>query len=82
MRLNFSVVASAKVLISSVFASPGTPRTRQWPPAKQAGQHFATNLLLPDDDAPDFGIESRRERRGVVKRWRLGRVLARGAVER
>jgi len=36
MRLNLRWIACASVLISSVFASPGTPRRRQWPPAKKA----------------------------------------------
>ena len=36
MRLNLRWTASASVLISSVLASPGTPRSRQWPPARNA----------------------------------------------
>src|SRR5436190_13820735 len=33
MRLNLRWIACASVLIRSVFARPGTPRNRQWPPA-------------------------------------------------
>ena len=36
MRLNWSDSAWESVLISSVFASPGTPTSRMCPPAKSA----------------------------------------------
>src|SRR5215213_1569416 len=47
MRLNFKCTASASVLISSVFARPGTPRNRQCPPARNAVRISAITSSWP-----------------------------------
>ena len=41
MRLNFRLIVSASVLMISVFARPGTPRRRQWPPARRRSGFLA-----------------------------------------
>ena len=51
MRLNFRCTASASVLISSVFARPGTPRSRQWPPGQERGEDFGDHLILANNHA-------------------------------
>ena len=80
MRLNLRLTASASVLISSVFARPGTPRSRQWPPAKQADEDLAAHLLLADDHAPDFGVEARHQRRRFFESHQLRMFSRRGAA--
>src|SRR5436190_17451732 len=47
MRLNFRSTACASVLISSVFARPGTPRSRQWPPATNTVRISWTTVCWP-----------------------------------
>src|SRR6476646_11863764 len=47
MRLNFRSTACASVLISSVFARPGTPRSRQWPPATNTVRISWTTTCWP-----------------------------------
>ena len=47
MRLNFRWTACASVLISSVFARPGTPRSRQWPPATNTVRISWTTACWP-----------------------------------
>src|SRR5262245_26546946 len=47
MRLNLRSTACASVLISSVFARPGTPRSRQWPPATNTVRISRTTACWP-----------------------------------
>src|SRR5262245_58430976 len=47
MRLNLRWTACASVLISSVFARPGTPRSRQWPPATNTVRMSWTTACWP-----------------------------------
>src|SRR3954463_6168872 len=47
MRLNFRWIAWASVLMSRVLARPGTPRSRQWPPAKKAVRMSCTTACCP-----------------------------------
>ncbi len=44
------LIASAIVCTSIVFASPGTPSSRQWPPAKNRDDRLLDHLILPDDE--------------------------------
>ena len=57
----------ASVLISSVFARPGTPRSRQWPPAKNADQDLVNDRLLADDDAAQLVAQPRRQALRIVE---------------
>ena len=50
MRLKSRSRMSARVLMSSVFASPGTPVIRQWPPVNKRDQHLLDDVVLSDDD--------------------------------
>ena len=72
MRLNLRLIASASVLISSVLARPGTPRSRQWPPARMQIEHFIEHAGLPDDDAAHFGAQAHERPRDVVERVPAG----------
>src|SRR3954451_21305369 len=47
MRLNSRSRMSASVLIRSVFASPGTPVIRQWPPVNSAISTCSTTSSCP-----------------------------------
>src|SRR5258708_23656383 len=47
MRLNFKWTACASVLMSSVFANPGTPRNRQCPPATKTVRISWTTVSWP-----------------------------------
>ena len=44
--------------MSSVFARPGTPRSRQWPPAKRQVRISRRTCSLADDDAADLVVEA------------------------
>ena len=73
MRLNLRLTASASVLISSVFARPGHAAQQAVAAGEETGQDFAPDLLLADDHAPDFVVESLDEAGGLVEwqtRWR------------
>ena len=50
MRLNVRFMLSARVRIMSVFASPGTPTSRQWPAGEERDEQLLDHVLLADDD--------------------------------
>ena len=72
MRLNFRCTASASVLISSVLASPGTPRSRQWPPARNAIRISVHHGVLPDDHLAQFALQRPDQARGLGQGHRFG----------
>ena len=53
-RLNDPPRTSARVLIVSVLARPGTPSSRMWPPAQQADEDALEHRVLADDHAADL----------------------------
>ena len=57
MRLNRRWTASASFLMSSVLASPGTPRSRHVAAGEKRDQDFADDPLLADDGLGQLPLE-------------------------
>ena len=76
MRLNLRWTACASVLISSVFARPGTPRSRQWPPAKNTVRISWTTVCWPMMARPSSS-RRRDARRCASSNESIGRLYQR-----
>ena len=54
MRLKTRPSVCAIVRTISVFAVPGSPVIRQWPPTNSADQDLVEHFVLPDDHLADL----------------------------
>ena len=54
MRLKVSDIVSARRLMSSVFARPGTPDEQRMAAGEEADGQLLDDLLLADDDLSQF----------------------------
>src|SRR5215471_12931806 len=77
IRLNLRLTASASVLMSSVFARPGTPRSRQCPPAKRQARISRRTCSCPMMTRPISA--SRRATRSAA--WSNGTRAGGGAMD-
>ena len=59
-------------LTSSVFASPGAPVIRQWPPANKRDEDLLDHLLLADDHLAQFRENSRPRGLEFLEGLRIG----------
>ena len=76
MREKRSDRMRAKVEMSSVLASPGTPTRRQLPPEKSATASCSTTSLLTDDDLRDLGLQSTLDSLQFLDVLHIGTVRA------
>ena len=56
MRLKLSVSVSARLRTSSVFASPGTPTSRQWPRANRLTSNSRMIASCPTITLPSSAV--------------------------
>ena len=55
---------------------PGTPRSRQWPPARNAIRISLDHRVLPDDHLAQLTLQRSDQARGLGQGHRFGRAAA------
>ena len=83
MRLKEPPRTSARVLMVSVLASPGTPSSRMWPPAKRPTRMRSSIASWPTMIAPDLeqdGFADRVRVGGIGEGAQVARGLGRGGL--
>ncbi len=68
--------------MSSVFASPGTPVMRPWPPQKICAGHAADHRPLADDHPRQLGDEQVRAGAELAQAFGIDRWVGDGGMHR